>query len=85
MELIVFKKRVILVYVCTGKSLSEALILGKLTPNVTKKCSLIYQFSKYIKTTSSEHVVYIDSSECINKNKKQYVYITCSELVVFMY
>ena len=36
-----------------------------------------------MKTTSSEHVVYINCSEC--KNKNQFVYTTCSELVVFMY
>ena len=29
----------------TGKSLSEALILGSTNPQVGKKCSLIYQFS----------------------------------------
>ena len=36
-----------------------------------------------MKTTSSEHVVYINCSEC--QNKKQFVFTTCSELVVFMY
>ena len=36
-----------------------------------------------METTSSEHVVYINYSEC--KNKKQFVYPTCSELVVFMH
>ena len=36
-------------------------------------------------TRRSEHVVYINCSECQNKKKKQFVYITCSELVVFMY
>ena len=40
---------------------------------------------QYMETTSSEHVVYINCSECQNKNKKQFVYTTCSELVVFMY
>ena len=38
-----------------------------------------------MKITSSEHVEYIDCSECQNKNKKQFMYTTCSELVVFMY
>ena len=38
-----------------------------------------------MKTTSSEHVVYINCSECQNKNEKQFVYTTSSELVVFMY
>ena len=38
-----------------------------------------------MKTTTSEHVVYINFFDCQNKNKKQFVYTTCSELVVFMY
>jgi hypothetical protein len=38
-----------------------------------------------MKTTSSEHAVYINCFECQNKNKKQLMYTTCSELVVFMY
>ena len=29
--------------------------------------------------------MYINCSECQNKNKKQFVYTTCSEVVVFMY
>ena len=37
-----------------------------------------------MKTTSSEHVVYIDCSEYQNKNKKQFLYTPC-ELVVFLY
>ena len=32
-----------------------------------------------------EHAVYINCSECKNKNKKQFVYTTCFELLVFMY
>ena len=39
---------------------------------------------QYMKTTSSEHVVYINCFECQNKNKKQFMYTTYSELVVFM-
>ena len=40
---------------------------------------------QYMKTTT-EHVVYINCFECQNKNKTQKImYITCSELVVFMY
>ena len=38
-----------------------------------------------MKIPSSEQVVYINCSECQNKNKKQLVYTICSELVVFMY
>ena len=37
-----------------------------------------------MKTTSSEHVVYINCFECQN-TKNQFMYRTCSELVVFMY
>ena len=40
---------------------------------------------QHMKTTSSEHVVYINYSECQNKNKKQFMYTTCSDLVIFMY
>ena len=36
-----------------------------------------------MKITSSEHVVYINCSECQNKN--QFVYTTSSELGIFMY
>ena len=36
-----------------------------------------------MKITSSVHVVYINCSEC--QNKKQFVYTTCTELVVFLY
>ena len=65
-----------------GKSFSEALILPSTHPQFDKRL-----FNKlrvqYIKTTSSEHVVYINCSE--SKNKKQFVYTTCSEVVVFMY
>ena len=35
------------------------------------------------KNTSSEHVVYKYCFECQNKNKKQFLYTTCSELVFF--
>ena len=38
-----------------------------------------------MKTTSSEHVVCTSCSECQNKNNKQFVYTTCSELGIFMY
>ena len=38
-----------------------------------------------MKIPISEHVVYINCSECQNKNKKQFVYTTCSELGIFMY
>ena len=36
-----------------------------------------------MKIISSEHVVYKNCSEC--QNKKQFMYTTCSEFVIFMY
>ena len=38
-----------------------------------------------MKIPSSEHVVYINCYDYQNKNKKQFVYTTCSELGIFMY
>ena len=66
----------------TGKSLLEALILASTNPQYNKRLLIDLQV-QYMKITSSEHVVYINCSEC--RNKKQFVYTTCSELVVFMY
>ena len=71
-------------YVDTGKSLSEALILATSNPQYDKRLFIDLPV-KYMKSTSSEHVVYINCSEFQNKNKKQFVYTTSSELVVFMY
>ena len=68
----------------TGKSLSEALILWSTNPQYDKRLFIDLPV-QYMKTTSSEHVVYINCSECQNKNKKQFMYTTCSELVIFMY
>ena len=66
----------------TGKSFSEALILTSTNPQYDKRLFIDLPV-QYMKTTSSEHVVYINCSECQNKN--QFVYTTCSELVVFMH
>ena len=71
-------------FFCTGKSLSEALFLASTNPQYDNRLFIELRV-QYMKTTSSEHVVYINCSECQNKNKKQFVYTTCSELVVFMY
>ena len=65
----------------TGKSLSEALILGSTNPQYDKRLFIDLPV-QYMKTTSSEHVVYINCSECQNKNKKQFVYTTCSQHVL---
>ena len=69
-------------FFCTGKSLSEALFLASTNPQYDNRLFIELRV-QYMKTTSSEHVVYINCSEC--QNKKQFVYTTCSELVVFMY
>ena len=60
----------------TGKSLSEAFILTSTNPQNDRV--FIDLPVQYMKTTSSEHVVYINCSECRNKNKKQFVCTTCS-------
>ena len=51
----------------TGKFLSEALILGSTNPKYDKRLFIDLSV-QYMKTTSSEHVVYINCSECQNKN-----------------
>ena len=66
----------------TGKSLSKALIFASTNPQYHKKL-FIDLTGQYMKTTSSEHVVYKNCFGCQNKNK-QFMYTTCSELVVFM-
>ena len=66
----------------TGESLSEALILASINPQYDKRLFIDLPV-QYIKTTSSEHVVYMNCSEC--QNKKKFLYTTCSEVVVFMY
>ena len=49
----------------TGKSLSEGLILVSINPQYDKRL-LIDLPVQYIETTSSEHVVYTNCSECQN-------------------
>ena len=53
----------------TGKSLLEALILALPNPQYDKRLFIDLPVL-YMKTTSSEHVVYINCFECQNKNKK---------------
>ena len=65
--------------------MSEAFILTSTNPQYDKRLFIDLPI-KYVKTTSSEYVVYINCSEYQNKNKKkQFMYTTCSELTVFMY
>ena len=40
---------------------------------------------QYMKIASSEYIVYINYSEVQNTIKRQFVYTTCFELVVFIY
>ena len=53
----------------TSKSFSEALILASNNPQYDKRLFIDLPV-QYMKTASSEHVVYINCSECQNKNKK---------------
>ena len=57
---------VIFSVICTGKSLSETSVLTSSNPQYDKR--LFYGLPvQYMKTTSSEHVVYINCSKCHNK------------------
>ena len=53
----------------TGKYLSKALILASTNPQYDKRLFIELQI-QYMKIASSEHVVYINCSECQNNNKK---------------
>ena len=66
-------------FVITGASFSEALIFASTNPQYNNRLFIEW----YMKIPSSEHVVYLNCSEC--QNKKQFMYTTCTELVVFMY
>ena len=63
LEFISFSHRI------TGKSLSEALILGSTNPQYDKRLFMELPI-QCKKTTSSEHVVYINCSKF--QNKKQF-------------
>ena len=69
-------------YFSKGKSFFEALILASTNPQYDKRLFIELRV-QYMKTTNSVHVVYINCSEC--QNKKQFMFTTCSELVIFMY
>ena len=53
----------------TGKFLSEALILASTNPQYGNRLFIELRV-QYMKITSSEHVVYINCSECQNKTKQ---------------
>ena len=52
----------------SGKSFSEALILLSTNPQYDKRLFIEIQV-QHMKIASSEHVVYMNCSECQNKNK----------------
>ena len=54
---------------CAGKCLLEALIPASINPQYDKRLFIDLPV-QFMKTTSSEHVVYINCFECQNKNKK---------------
>ena len=64
---------------CTGKSLSKPLILASTNPQYDKRLFIDLPL-QYMKTTTSEHVVYINC-----QNNKKILYTTCSDLAIFMY
>ena len=66
----------------TGKALSEALILAATNPQYDKRL-IIDLPVQYMKTASSEHVVYTNCFLFLQS--EQFMYTTCTELVVFMY
>ena len=65
----------------TGKSFSVAFILASTNQQYDKRLFIELRV-QYMKTTSSVHVVYINCSECQNKNKKQFLYTICSRRVL---
>ena len=65
----------------TGKSLSEAFILTSTNPQYNKRLFIDLPV-QYMKTTSSEHVVYINCSECQIKTKKNNL---CAQHVLPMF
>jgi hypothetical protein len=73
---------VVLLLFFTGKSVSEALILESVNPKYDNRLFIDLQLLTQ-KNTNSEHVVYKNCFERQNKNKKQFLYTTCSELVFF--
>ena len=79
----------------TGKSFSEVLILASTNPQYDKRLSieLPVQYMKIpslkhgenMRRTWGEHVVYKNCFLFLFWHSEQFMYTTCSELVVFMY
>ena len=66
----------------TGKIFSEVHILASVNPQYDNKLFIELRV-QYEKNTSSEHVVYKNCLVGQNKNNKQFLHTTCSELVFF--
>ena len=64
--------------------MSEALIFESVNPQYDDRLFIDSQL-QYKKNTSWEHIVYKHCFEDQNKNKKQCLYTTCSEVVFFLY
>ena len=63
--------------VCTGKSLSEGLILGSTNPQYDKRLFINLPV-QYMKTTSSEHVVHTNCLLFLFWHSEQFMCTTCS-------
>ena len=66
------------------------LFLHQLTHNMTKDCSLNYEFSTWKLQAQNmftcwEHVVYTNCFLFLFWHSEQFMYTTCSELAIFMY
>ena len=73
----------------TGKSFSEVLIIASTNPQHGKRLSIELPV-QYMKIPSSEHCQKMLCTQIVlnvktKTKKKQFIYTTCSELVVFMY
>ena len=76
---------------CTGKSLSEAFILTSTSPQYDNRLFIDLPV-QYIKSTRSEHIVYINCWKVKTKTKKNYIHnmfspglsleFSCIELVI---
>ena len=68
--------------ICTGKSFSDVLILASTNPQHDKR--LFFELHvQYMKIASSEHGMFTNCF--LFRHSEQFMYTTCSELVVFMY
>ena len=65
-------------FINTGKSLSEALILGSTSPQYDKRLFIELRVP-YMKIASTEHV---ENTNCYECQKHQFVYTTCSQHVL---